>query len=78
MAQLSETETGNENLHDDGELGRERMLFYREMIARFGHHLAVFWNIGEENDYGASRQREQAHPGESQRRRLMRMMIRGI
>ena len=55
---LSETETGNENLHDGGTLGPERRLFYRELVARFGHHLALFWNIGEENDYGPDRQRE--------------------
>ena len=34
---------------DDGELGRIRKLYYRELIARFGHHLGVVWNIGEEN-----------------------------
>jgi len=49
---LHETEAANENLHDDGTLGVERKLYYRELVARFGHHLAVFWNIGEENDYG--------------------------
>ena len=55
---LSETETGNENLHDGGTLGEQRRVFYREMVARFAHHNAVFWNIGEENDYGPTRQRE--------------------
>jgi hypothetical protein len=55
---LNETESGNENLHDGGTLGPQRMLFYRELVARFGHHLGVFWNIGEENDYGATRQVE--------------------
>ena len=34
---------------DGGELGRVRKLFYRELIARFGHHLGVVWNLGEEN-----------------------------
>lgn len=34
--------------HDGGGLGRERMLYYREMVARFGHHNALTWNIGEE------------------------------
>ncbi len=33
---------------DRGTLGRERMLFTREFIARFGHHLALNWNLGEE------------------------------
>jgi hypothetical protein len=35
---------------DGGELGPERKLYYRELIARFGHHLGLNWNIGEEND----------------------------
>ncbi len=26
----------------------DHRLYYREMIARFGHHLALIWNIGEE------------------------------
>ncbi|MGK0188479.1 MAG: hypothetical protein ACI9R3_004290 [Verrucomicrobiales bacterium] len=34
---------------DGGKLGRERMLYCRELIARFGHALALNWNIGEEN-----------------------------
>ena len=35
---------------DAGELGPERRLYYRELIARFGHHLGLYWNVGEEND----------------------------
>lgn len=35
---------------DGGELGPERKLYYREMIARFGHHLGLNWNVGEENN----------------------------
>ncbi len=27
-----------------------RKLYYRELIARFSHHLAVMWNLGEENN----------------------------
>ena len=34
---------------DAGETGPERRLYYRELIARFGHHLALTWNFGEEN-----------------------------
>jgi len=34
---------------DGGDLGSERKLYLREMIARFGHHLALNWNLGEEN-----------------------------
>lgn len=42
-------ETENDQLLDGGDLGPERKLYYRELIARFGHHLAVTWNLGEEN-----------------------------
>ena len=42
-------ETENDQLLDGGELGLERKLYYRELIARFGHHLALNWNLGEEN-----------------------------
>ena len=34
---------------DGGKLGPERMLYCREIIARFGHALALNWNLGEEN-----------------------------
>lgn len=34
---------------DGGKLGSERKLYCRELIARFGHALALNWNIGEEN-----------------------------
>ncbi|MBW3631077.1 MAG: DUF5060 domain-containing protein [Gemmatimonadetes bacterium] len=43
-------ETENDLLLDGGNLGTERRLYYRELIARFGHHLALNWNLGEEND----------------------------
>lgn len=43
-------ETENDQLLDGGYLGNERKLFFREMMARFGHHLALNWNMGEEND----------------------------
>ena len=41
-------ETENDQLLDGGALGKERKLYYRELIARFGHHLALNWNLGEE------------------------------
>ncbi len=34
---------------DGGNLGVQRKLYLREMIARFGHNLALNWNLGEEN-----------------------------
>ena len=38
----------NDQLLDQGDLGHERKLYYRELIVRFGHNLAMIWNIGEE------------------------------
>ena len=43
------SEAENQGLLDNGDLGPQRKLYYRELIARFGHHLALNWNIGEEN-----------------------------
>ena len=34
---------------DGGRLGWERKLYCRELVARFSHHLALQWNLGEEN-----------------------------
>jgi hypothetical protein len=45
-------ETENDRLMDGGKLGRERILYYRELVARFGDHLALNWNLGEENTNG--------------------------
>lgn len=55
--QLAETETPNENYHDGGQLGVERRLYYRELVARFAHHPGLQWDLGEENDYGNERRR---------------------
>jgi hypothetical protein len=41
-------ETENELLLDRGDLGPQRKLYYRELIARFSHHMALNWNLGEE------------------------------
>jgi hypothetical protein len=41
-------ETENDQLLDGGDLGIERKLYYRELVARFSHHLALNWNLGEE------------------------------
>lgn len=42
-------EVENQGLLDNGGLGLQRQVYYRELIARFGHHLALNWNMGEEN-----------------------------
>ena len=34
---------------DGGNLGAQRKLYLRELVARFGHNLALNWNLGEEN-----------------------------
>ena len=51
MLHIVTQETENELLLDDGDTGPQRKLYYRELIARFGHHLAVTWNMGEENGF---------------------------
>ncbi len=43
-------ETETDHLMDNGTFGLEGKLYYRELIARFGHHLAMNWNLGEENN----------------------------
>ncbi len=35
-------------LMDNKKFGNERKVYYRELIARFGHHLALNWNLSEE------------------------------
>ena len=42
-------ETENDQLLNNGNLGLERQLYYRELISRFAHHPALQWNLGEEN-----------------------------
>lgn len=41
---------------DGGETGVERKLYLRELIARFGHALALNWNLGEENSQSTEQQ----------------------
>lgn len=42
-------ETENELLLDMGQTKMQRKLYLRELVARFSHHLAITWNLGEEN-----------------------------
>ncbi len=56
---LQETENDDHRRHeggdpvpeclDGGNLGSQRMLYCRELVARYGHNLALNWNLGEEN-----------------------------
>ncbi len=49
MLHMVTQETENERLLDDGNVGPLRKLYYDELIARFSHHPALVWNLGEEN-----------------------------
>ncbi len=49
MAHFVLQETENECLLDIGNTGVQRRVYLRELIARYGHHLALTWNLGEEN-----------------------------
>jgi hypothetical protein len=49
MLHVITQEQENDQLLDKGDLGRTRRLYYRELIARFAHHPALVWNMGEEN-----------------------------
>ena len=49
MLHIVTQETENDQLLDGGDLGTERKLYYRELVARFGYHMAITWNLGEEN-----------------------------
>ena len=54
MLHLLLTETENESLFeilDGGPFAHTRRLYYREMVARFGHHPALVWDLGEENGH---------------------------
>lgn len=57
MLHIVLTETENESYFEVQELGSaggfapSRKIYYREMVARFGYHMAITWNIGEENGW---------------------------
>lgn len=53
-------ETENDQLIDGGALGPERKIYYREMVARFAHHLGIIWNLGEENTNSDAQRKDHA------------------
>ena len=53
-------ETENDQLLDGGDLGPLRKLYYRELIARYAHHLALNWNLGEENTQTTAQRKDMA------------------
>jgi len=46
---VTQEEENDERLGPDSGLNAIRRLYYRELVARFSHHAALIWNIGEEN-----------------------------
>lgn len=54
---LAEREVDNTAWFDDGELGTERKLYHREMIARFTYLNALKWNLSEESRFDADHHR---------------------
>jgi len=66
---LQETENDDNNSGDSahvttsldgGDLGIERKLYLRELVARYGYELALNWNLGEENTQKPGQQRAMA------------------
>lgn len=56
-------DTGETNVAtalDGGDTGPRRRLYLRELIARFGHELALNWNLGEENTLSTAQQEAMA------------------
>lgn len=48
-ADLYLCEADNARYLNNGDMGTERSIYYREIVARFGHHLGFRYNIGEEH-----------------------------
>ncbi|NND92277.1 MAG: DUF5060 domain-containing protein, partial [Granulosicoccus sp.] len=48
---LGEQETGNTQWLDEGTLGIQRRLYYRELVARFSYLSALKWNLSEESRF---------------------------
>ncbi|MCK4854183.1 MAG: DUF5060 domain-containing protein [Bacteroidales bacterium] len=53
-------EASTQQALDGGDLGPERKLYLRELIARYGHNLALNWNLGEENTQSTRQIRDMA------------------
>lgn len=69
------TETENESFFEvlEGEgsdFAKSRKLYYREMIARFGHNLGVSWNLGEENGWSDGEPEELYKKGNTDEQRI--------
>jgi hypothetical protein len=49
IMELRTQTASNDKMLDNGELDETRMLYYRELIARYAHCLGIMWNMGDEN-----------------------------
>jgi hypothetical protein len=47
---VTQEQENDELLGGNSGLNDVRKLYYRELVARFSHHLAITWNLGEENN----------------------------
>ncbi|MCF2946941.1 DUF5060 domain-containing protein [Paraglaciecola aquimarina] len=50
-------EMETDHVMDHGKFGDEYKVYYRELIARFAHHPAINWNLGEEQDTNTQHRR---------------------
>jgi hypothetical protein len=81
MKEFLLTETENESLFealDGGAFALTRKLYYREMIARFAHHLAVSWNLGEENGHDGTGEAPYKKPNTTRQRKAFAGYIRRL
>jgi len=75
------TEPENENLfeaYDGGEFCNARKLYYREMIARFGHNLGLSWNLGEEIGHDGTGEMPYRKPNTNAQRKLFCEYIKAV
>jgi hypothetical protein len=79
------TETENESMMELEEGGaffaERRKLYYRELVARFGHHRAMVWNLGEENgwdDRGKDSTGNSGWPNSHEQRQAFADYLRGL
>ncbi|MBN1598073.1 MAG: DUF5060 domain-containing protein [Bacteroidales bacterium] len=81
MKDILLTETENENLFealDGGDFAFTRKLYYREMVARFGHHLGISWNLGEENGHNGTGETPYKNPNTDEQRKMFCIYLRSI
>ena len=80
--QLTLTETENEAFFElvgtDNTFDPMRKVYHREMVARFGHHLALSWNLGEENGWSAGNSSPYRRATTDAQRRLFSEHLRGL